>query len=146
MQARLEVLLVEDEFLLSDMVAEVLAEHGFEVHAVANAADALRHLTCGSPCDVLFTDINLPGSVDGARLAELARQLRPDLPVVYASGSITRLDQLASVPGSTFVPKPYDPEKVCDSCWSVSSRRAAATEVILVSSRPWARNCSSQWM
>src|SRR5439155_13361036 len=55
------VLLVEDEFLVSDMVAEVLAEHGFEVHAVANAKDALRHLTRGARCDLLFTDINLPG-------------------------------------------------------------------------------------
>lgn len=107
------VLLVEDEFLLSDLLAEVLAEYGFEVHAVANAADALRHLTCGAPCDILFTDINLPGGVDGARLAELARQLRPELPVVYASGAISGIDQLAAVPGSIFLPKPYDLEKVC---------------------------------
>jgi CheY-like chemotaxis protein len=117
------VLLVEDEFLLSDMVAEVLSDHGFEVHAVANAADALRYLILGAPCDILFTDINLPGGVDGAKLATLARQLRPDLPVVYASGSISRLDQLASVPGSTFVPKPYDPEKVCTMLERVATSR-----------------------
>ena len=84
---RSRVLLVEDEFLLCDMIAEVLAEHGFEVFAVANAKDALRHLTCGSPCDILLTDINLAGSIDGAALARLARELRPNLPVVYASGS-----------------------------------------------------------
>ena len=107
------VLLVEDEFLISDMVAEVLAEHGFQVHAVATAKDALRHLTCGAPCDVLFTDINLPGGIDGAKLAQLARELRPNLPVVYASGLITAIEQLNTVPGSTFVPKPYDPEKIC---------------------------------
>ena len=107
------VLLVEDEFLISDMVAEVLAEHGFQVHAVATARDALRHLTGGAPCDVLFTDINLPGGIDGARLAQMARELRPNLPVVYASGLIGAIEQLNAVPGSTFVPKPYDPEKVC---------------------------------
>ena len=107
------VLLVEDEFLISDMVAEVLAEHGFQVHAVATAKDALRHLTCGAPCDVLFTDINLPGGIDGAKLAQLARELRPNLPVVYASGLITAIEWLNAVPGSTFVPKPYDPEKIC---------------------------------
>jgi CheY-like chemotaxis protein len=116
------VLLVEDEFLLSDMVAEVLQDHGFEVHTAANAADALRYLILGAPCDILFTDINLPGGVDGAKLAKLARQLRPDLPVVYASGSISRIEQLASVPGSTFVPKPYDPEKVCTMLERFASR------------------------
>ena len=87
------VLLVEDEILISEMVAEVLAEHGYEVHVAANAKDALRHLTCGAPCDVLFTDINLPGGVDGAALAQLARKLRPDLPVVYASGQVTAIEQ-----------------------------------------------------
>src|SRR5258707_1073762 len=81
------VLLVEDEFLLADMVAEVLGEHGFEVFTVANAKDALRHLIGGSPCDILLTDIKLAGGVDGTVLARLARELRPNLPVVYASGS-----------------------------------------------------------
>ena len=85
---------MEDEFLLCDMLTEVLAEHGFEVHAVANAKDALRHLPAGSPCDILLTDIDLPGSMDGAALARLARGIRPDLPVVYASGSYSRLEEL----------------------------------------------------
>jgi CheY-like chemotaxis protein len=107
------VLVVEDEFLISAMVADVLAEQGCEVHIAANAKDALEHLTCGAPCDVLFTDINLPGGVDGAALAQLARQLRPGLPVVYASGMISAIEQLNAVSGSTFVPKPYDPGKVC---------------------------------
>src|SRR3954470_16789747 len=91
---RSRVLLVEDEFLLCDMISEVLAEHGFEVYAVANARDALRHLTCGSPCDILLTDINLPGSIDGAALARIARELRPNLPVVYASGAYSRIEEL----------------------------------------------------
>ena len=111
--ASARVLLVEDEFLLCDMLAEALMEHGFEVKAVANAKDALRHLTCGSPCDILLTDINLPGGIDGTRLARLARELRPDLPVVYASGTYDKLDELDAVPGAAFVPKPYDPDKLC---------------------------------
>jgi two-component system OmpR family response regulator len=108
------VLLVEDEFLLCDMISEVLAEHGFEVFAVANAKDALRHLTCGSPCDILLTDINLPGSIDGTALARLARELRPKLPVVYASGSYKRLEELNAVTGALFVAKPYDANKLCE--------------------------------
>lgn len=111
---RSRVLLVEDEFLLCDMLSEVLADHGFEVHAVANARDAIQHLTCGSPCDILLTDINLPGNIDGAALARLARELRPRLPVVYASGSYKKLEELDAVPGSIFVPKPYNPDKLCE--------------------------------
>jgi CheY-like chemotaxis protein len=107
------VLVVEDELLICDMLAEVLSERGFEVHAVNNANDALRHLTGGYPCDVLFTDINLPGGVDGAALAEMARELRPDLPVVYASGSVGKIDRFKAVSGASFVPKPYDLERVC---------------------------------
>ena len=107
------VLLVEDEFLLADMVAEVLAEHGFEVFTAANAKDALRHLTCGSPCDILLTDIKLAGNIDGTTLARLARALRPNLPVVYASGSYRTIDELDAVSGAIFVPKPYNPEKLC---------------------------------
>ena len=108
------VLLVEDEFLLCDMLAEALIEHGFEVHAVANAKDALRYLTCGSPCDILLTDINLLGGIDGTALARLARELRPALPVVYASGSYQRLDELNAVAGAIFIAKPYNPDRLCE--------------------------------
>jgi CheY-like chemotaxis protein len=107
------VLIVEDEFLICDLLAEALSTHGFEVHAVGNARDALEHLTSGHPCDVLFTDINLPGGLDGAALAELARELRPKLPVVYASGSVSRIEQFKAVPGANFLRKPYDLDRVC---------------------------------
>jgi DNA-binding NtrC family response regulator len=107
-----QVLLVEDEGLISAMVADVLQEHGCGVHVAASAREALEHLTCGSPCDVLFTDINLAGGVDGAVLAHLARRLRPRLPVVYASGLAT-LAQIDAVEGAVFIPKPHDPDRVC---------------------------------
>ena len=118
---RSRVLLVEDEFLLCDMLSEVLADHGFEVHAVANAKDAIQHLTCGSPCDILLTDINLPGSIDGTVLARLARELRPRLPVVYASGSYKKLEELDAVPGAVFVPKPYNPDRLCEMLSEMTS-------------------------
>src|SRR5437763_16882154 len=103
MQAQPRVLLVEDEFLLADMMAEVLGQHGFEVFTVANAKDALRHLTCGSPCDILLTDIKLAGSIDGTALARLARGLRPNLPVVYAPGPYRTREALHAVSRAIFV-------------------------------------------
>jgi len=122
MQAqRSRVLLVEDEFLLADMVAEVLGEHGFEVFTAANAKDALRHLTCGSPCDILLTDIKLAGGIDGTALARLARVLRPNLPVVYASGSYRAIEELDAVSGAIFVHKPYNPDKLCEVLSEITS-------------------------
>ena len=116
------VLVVEDEFMISAMMADALTAHGCEVHVAANAKDALEHLTCGSPCDVLFTDINLPGGVDGATLARMARGLRPELPVVYASGMVKAIDQLNAVDGAAFVAKPYDPDKVCALLQQLAAR------------------------
>jgi CheY-like chemotaxis protein len=107
----IRVLFVEDEFLISEWVTQELAEQGFTVRTATNAADALRQLAA-SRVDVLFTDINLPGGMDGTALARRARELQPDLPVVYASARANWLSPDRRVPGSTFVPKPYEPSLV----------------------------------
>jgi CheY-like chemotaxis protein len=104
----IHVLFVEDEFLISEWVTQALSEQGFRVQAVTTAAEALRVLR-SNPVDVLFTDINLPGDMDGAALARRARDMRPHLPVVYASARSQMLDPAQRVPGSTFVSKPYEP-------------------------------------
>ena len=97
------MLLVEDEFFISEWVAESLSDQGSVVRAVTNAADALRLLKSWA-VDVLFTDINLPGGVDGTALARQAREMLPDLPVVYASGRINNLDARLRVSGSSSSP------------------------------------------
>ena len=105
------VLVVEDEPLISEAIAGHLVDRGFRVCVVPNANEALSYLA-SNPIDALFTDINLPGELDGAMLAQRARELSPELPVVYASGRATR-DQFLSVSRSVFIPKPYDPDQVC---------------------------------
>jgi CheY-like chemotaxis protein len=107
----IRVLLVEDEYLVSEWVAESLAEQGFAVCTATNGLDALKCLA-SVPVDILFTDINLAGSMDGTMLARRARELLPDLPVVYASGRVNILEPQMRVPGSTFVPKPYVPSLI----------------------------------
>jgi CheY-like chemotaxis protein len=111
-EKRASVLLVEDEPMISDLAIEALQDQGFEVAAVSNAGDALRRLISGAPVDVLFTDINLPGGMDGGTLARRARELRPNLPVIYTSGRRAVIEQLDPVEGSMFVPKPYDPFRI----------------------------------
>ena len=105
------MLFVEDEFLISEWVAQALSEQGFCVQAVSTAAEALQALR-RDPVDVLFTDINLPGDMDGTALARRAREMQPHLPVVYASARSDSIKPADRVPGSSFVPKPYEPTAV----------------------------------
>ncbi len=107
------VLLVEDEVLISNLVAGVLSEHGFAVHEVTTATEALRYINGGGAVDVLFTDINLPGSIDGTELAIRVRAMRPELPIVYASGRYGAGGLERMVSRSVFLPKPYQPADVC---------------------------------
>ncbi len=122
----IHVLFVEDELLISDWVAEVLSEQGLDVQTTTNAANALEHLA-SVPVDVLFTDINLPGGMDGAALARRAREMRPDLPVIYASARASLLKQDARVPGSIVVPKPYEPALVAKLL--IAAAKAASATV-----------------
>ena len=108
------VLIVEDEALISAMVSDVLLDRGYCVEVVSNADDALRYMTSGRPVDVLFTDINIAGDVDGTVLAEHARGLRPDLPIVFASGRLQTLEDLRAVPGAACLPKPYTAQQFDD--------------------------------
>ena len=94
--------------MISEWVAQSLSEQGFAVQTAANAADALDHLAADE-VDVLLTDINLPGDMDGVTLARRARELRPNIPVVYASARATMLSPDARVPGAIILPKPYEP-------------------------------------
>ena len=104
-----------------------------------------------APVDVLFTDINLPGGMDGAVLARRARELLPDLPVVYASGGVNMLDPQVRVPRSIFVAKPYVPAlvgRVLANAVKESATPAPAlpAQIAYCSIAPRARNSSSQWM
>lgn len=105
------VLLVEDEPLLGELMTEALIDQGFEVHTTSDAGGALRCLLSGAEIDILFTDIDLGNGMDGAALAELARQMRPKLPIVYTSGRHAP-EQIAAVPGAAFLQKPYSLDDV----------------------------------
>jgi CheY-like chemotaxis protein len=104
------VLVVEDEALICVETADTLEHQGFEVHTALSGEDALRRLRNGLPVDILFTDINLAGPMEGTTLARLARDLLPDLVVVYTSGTAETI--APRVAGSAFVPKPYSPDRV----------------------------------
>ena len=104
------ILVVEDEALICVETAETLEQQGFVVHVALSGEDALHRLRGGLAIDILFTDINLAGPMTGETLAELARELMPDLTVLYTSGTVVAPSHC--VAGSRFVPKPYNPERI----------------------------------
>jgi len=87
------VLVVEDEPLICVDTADALERQGFKVDTALSGEEALRRLRGGLPIDILFTDMNLAGVMDGATLARLARDLLPGLVVVYTSGSMKSVAQ-----------------------------------------------------
>jgi CheY-like chemotaxis protein len=113
------VLVVEDEPLVREMIVEELIDQGFEVFDAGTAEAGLTILQSGRPVDVLFTDIRLPGHMDGWYLAKVAREQLAGLRVIYATGyTVERSQQL---PGSVFVTKPYRPSVIADTIRTILS-------------------------
>jgi len=82
------VLIVEDEFLLRMDSAAVMEEAGFEVVQAANADEAIAILGMRSDIGVVFTDIQMPGSMDGLKLARFVRDRWPPIKIVATSGLV----------------------------------------------------------
>ncbi|WP_394559958.1 response regulator [Aquipseudomonas alcaligenes] len=82
---RKSILLVEDDDVVRFLTVEILEEFGYQVRAQGDASSALDLLRSGEPCDLLMSDVGLPG-IGGRELVEAARELRPTLPVLFASG------------------------------------------------------------
>ena len=82
------VLLVEDDEQVLDMAIESLQELRYKVVVSRNAAEALQHLNGDRPIDVLFSDVVMPGGMNGAELAIEAQRLRPGLKVLLTSGYV----------------------------------------------------------
>lgn len=107
------VLVVEDEPLILDTTMGELEYAGFAVRGALSGVEALIILDReGAAIRAVFTDINLPGGVDGFQVAERARALHPDMPVIYTSGGMQPTLHARKVPNSHFVAKPYSPEDV----------------------------------
>jgi len=81
-----KVLIAEDEPLVLALAQEEFEDAGFEVVAAPDGQAALAALAEFPDISLLFTDIRMPGDIDGWALAKAARQMKPDLPVIYATG------------------------------------------------------------
>lgn len=105
------VLVVEDEALLLFSIADDLRDAGFNVFEALNADAAVVLLEKHSEISLLFTDVDMPGSMDGLKLSAAVRDRWPPVKILVTSGKAQLSDRdLPS--GSRFMPKPYQPDRV----------------------------------
>ena len=103
---RRTILVVEDEVMLLQILAEELEDLGYRVLATMRGDEALKQLQAAAlAVDLLITDIRLPGALDGWTVAEEARRIKPELPVIYVTGYSANAPR--EVPGSILISKPY---------------------------------------
>jgi CheY-like chemotaxis protein len=107
-KARPAVLIVEDEPFVRMVAADSLGDCGLKTVEAADAGEALDLLEAHPEIELLFTDINMPGKVDGMGLARRAREVRPDVEIIVTSGREQLCD--ADIPDAgSFLAKPYNP-------------------------------------
>ena len=108
------VLVVEDENLIRMDTTSSLEAAGFIVYEAENAAEAVRSLELHDEIRLIFTDINMPGSMDGLALAHYVRGRWPPVKIIVTSGYMKIRDSNLLPPGALFVEKPYHPENIAE--------------------------------
>jgi CheY-like chemotaxis protein len=105
------VLIVEDEFLLRMNAVDMIKAAGFEAVEAANADEAIAILETRRDITVVFTDIQMPGSMDGLKLARAVRGRWPPIKIVATSGLVDVAE--TDLPdGGRFLAKPYSPHQL----------------------------------
>ena len=125
MQQSSVVLVVEDELAIQGFVENVLSEAGFDAVSLSSGEQALT-LLIGErkKFGALVADVKLNGTLDGWAVAKRAREIRPDLPVVYMTGAAPDEWASRSVPGSTLLRKPFAPAALVSALSHLLSREA----------------------
>lgn len=102
------ILLVEDDFWTRFSAAETLRVLGYRVIEARDAAEGISVLTAGTPVDAVFSDINMPGELDGLGFAAWLAERHPRLPLLLTSGLAPAPAAQAGTAPSAFIAKPYD--------------------------------------
>ena len=105
------VLVVEDEFLLRMDAVDFVGRCGFIMYEASNADEAIQLLELHDDIRAVFTDINMPGTMDGLKLAHYVRGRWPPIKTIITSGQRRPLAEDMPA-GSGFIAKPYDLDKV----------------------------------
>lgn len=112
--SKIKVLVVEDETLVRLGIAGHLEDDGFTVLEAANANEAIAVLATDPEVSIVFTDVDMPGGMDGLKLAAVIRDRWPPIKIVVTSGH--RQVGATDLPiESRFFPKPYDFERIASA-------------------------------
>jgi two-component system, response regulator PdtaR len=108
------ILIVEDDILANEHLEFILQRAGYEVLSATSADEAAELLENHLDVQLLVTDINLPGTTNGLKLAAATKALRPDMNIIIVTGySAPKSDEIP--PGSLFVPKPYNAREMIEA-------------------------------
>ena len=105
------VLIVEDEFLIRMDAVDLIKSAGFDVAEAQNADEAISILEARPDITVVFTDVQMPGSMDGLKLAAAVRDRWPPIKIVATSG-LSKINGDDLPAGSRFLPKPYKASQI----------------------------------
>jgi two-component system, response regulator PdtaR len=108
------ILIVEDDVLANEHLEFILQQAGYEVLSATSADEAAELLEDHEDVQLLVTDINLPGNMNGLKLAAAAKARRPEMNIIIVTGySAPKNDEMP--PGSLFIPKPYNARKMIEA-------------------------------
>lgn len=102
------VLVVDDEPVIRAVLCEFLRDCGFQPLAVASADEAVRLLERRVAIDLVFSDVRMPGELDGYGLARWILENRPELPILLATGDLGKVNAAAELRGAEIMSKPYE--------------------------------------
>lgn len=108
------ILVVEDEALIRMNAAEMIQDAGWTALEAENSDEALQVLADHPEVDLLFTDINMPGKIDGLELASRVHETYPHVELVATSGKHIVIDDSMLPDDGTFLRKPYSLDDVTE--------------------------------
>lgn len=119
------VLIAEDEMLIRFALSDCLVELGVRVFEAASASEAIDVLEHEPEIELVFTDIRMPGAMNGIDLANWVHAHRPGLAIVLTSGDTRKAEAAAKMtPEEPFIPKPYDIQTVADQISDIARGKA----------------------
>lgn len=107
-QERLVIMIVDDEPAILAVLTEFLSDCGFVPLSAQSGDDARDLILSGMRVDLVFSDVRMPGSLDGYGLARWVIAHRPEIPIILVSGDLGKANAATELCGVEMFPKPYE--------------------------------------